>query len=145
MSRATASPFSPGAKAMRYFVSRMAGTSRICVRARFFPTHVLRPVAAVVLARLSLSGVFWGLWFVHLNFDNGGNGCARKGKKDWPSPKGANAALFLIISGRLYQRSGTKELGSSKAVSTKNSRLLVSYLEHVNEFVSRYNQEGSDN
>ena len=43
-SRSIASPLSPDANLTRYLQTKVAVTSRIWVRARFLPTHILRPV-----------------------------------------------------------------------------------------------------
>ena len=45
-------------------------------------------------------------------------------KRDVPTPNGAKARLSLMSSGRLYQRSGMKERGSSKALSTRSTRWI---------------------
>ncbi len=42
-----------------------------------------------------------------------------------PCAKGANARLSLIISGLLYQRSGTKSLACSKQLSTARRTNLL--------------------
>lgn len=98
MSRSTASPLSPGAKQTQNVESKLAVTMRISVSARFLPTQLVRPS---VIVRI------WDL----INQMN-----------TIPIPKGANARLSRIISGRLYQRSGQNLWGSFQADSTISHR-----------------------
>ena len=103
MSSTTLSTSCPAGKETLYRLRSIATTRRISVRASVLPTHCLWPVLTLAANQMSTGlGIYRTLVSPHYI----------------PTPKGAKALLSMINSGRLVQRSGIKDVGSSKAVST---------------------------
>ena len=103
MSSITLSTSCPAGKETSYCLRSVATTRRISVRASVFPTHCLWPVLKLAAAMMDTD------LEICRTLDS---------PRYLPTPKGAKALLSMINSGRLVQRSGIKDAGSLKAVST---------------------------